>query len=612
MQHTEQENELKKVSLPVWGKLFKIILKDKRSFILMISIGIFVALLDALTVVIQQYALDNFIEKGDYTYFMHYTIVNIIVAVGFGIGIWAFIYQSGKIEANVNYLLRKEAFKTLQRLPFSYYDQTPQGWIMARMTSDSKRLANIISWGIVDVIWSLLLMIFTLAILYVYYWQLAIIVTLAIPMMFLVTMFFRKKVLVRHRLARFYNSEITTKYSESFHGAKTSKSLVIEGENLKEFEETSTNMYRASVKATSLSAMYSSVLLFACYIFVGIVMYTGASFTINGLITIGVLYLFIRSTISFFDPIINLSNFISQLQQAQASAERILELISTKSKIKDTDEVVEVYGDWFTKKKENWEPLKGDIEFKDVTFYYNENETILENFNLKIKAGMSVALVGHTGSGKTTIVNLISRFYEPVKGEILLDGKDYRTRSISWLHDKLGYVLQSPHLFSTSILENIRYGNLEASDEEVIEASKLIGLHPFIEKLENGYHTHVGEGGGLLSMGQKQLISFARAILADPSILILDEATSSIDSEAEALIQNATDKLLKGRTSLIVAHRLSTIVDADLIVMLDEGKITEQGTHETLLAKKGAYFELYRNQFVEEKSKIYEVEMHKL
>ena len=612
MQHQEQENDLKKVSLPVWGKLFKIILKDKKSFIIMIAMGVFVALLDALTVVIQQYALDTFIEKGDYTFFNLYTVANLLVAVGFGIGIWGFIYQGGKIEANVNYLLRKEAFRTLQRLPFAYYDQTPQGWIMARMTSDSKRLANIISWGIVDVIWSLLLMIFTLTILYFYYWKLAILVTFAVPMMFLVTMLFRKRVLKRHRQARFYNSEITAKYSESFHGAKTSKSLVIESENLHEFDQTANKMYKSSVKAVSLSAMYSAVLLLACYIFVAVVMYTGATFSISGVITTGVLYLFIRSTISFFDPIINLSNFVSQLQQAQASAERIIELISTESKIKDTDAVVETYGDWFNKKKENWEPLNGDIEFKNVTFSYNENEIILDNFNLKIKAGMSVALVGHTGSGKTTIVNLTSRFYEPVLGEILLDGKDYRTRSISWLHEKLGYVLQSPHLFSTNILENIRYGRLDATDEQVIEASKAIGLHPFVEKLENGYQTHVGEGGGLLSMGQKQLISFARAILAQPSILILDEATSSIDSEAESLIQDATKKLLHGRTSLIVAHRLSTIVDSDLIVMLDQGKITEQGTHQELLAKRGAYYELYRNQFLEEKAQIYETQMNQL
>lgn len=612
MHDQDQEDVIKQISLPVWGRLFKVILKDKWSFIIMIGCAIFLASLDALTVVLSQYALDEFITNGNYTNFDLYNVLNILLAVGFGIGVWGFIYQGGKIEARVNYTLRKEAFKTLQRLPFSYYDKTPQGWIMARMTSDARRLSNIISWGLVDLVWSVLLMIFTLTILYIYYWQLAIIVTFALPVMFSVTLLFRKRVLKRHRQARHYNSELTAKYSEGFHGAKTSKSLVIESDNLKDFDHTANLMFRSSVKANGLSAMFSSILLMVCYFFVAIIMYSGTHFTINGMIAIGTLYLFIRSTVSFFDPVLNLSNFVSQLQQAQASAERILDLISTPSEIKDTDEVVSVYGDWFNKKKENWESLHGDIEFKDVTFYYNDNEVILDKFNLKIKEGMSVALVGHTGSGKTTIVNLISRFYEPKDGVILLDGVDYKNRSISWLHEKLGYVLQSPHLFSTTIKENIRYGRLDASDQEVIEAAKAIGLHEFVVKLEKGYDTHVGEGGNLLSMGQKQLISFARAILANPRILILDEATSSIDSEAESLIQAATKSLLKNRTSLIVAHRLSTIVESNLIVMLELGHITEMGTHQELLAKRGAYFELYKNQFMAEKSKSYDLAMEKL
>ncbi len=612
MHDQEQEDVIKQISLPVWGRLFKVILKDKASFLIMIGCAVFLASLDALTVVLSQYALDEMITKGNYTYFDVYNLLNILLALGFGIGVWGFIYQGGKIEARVNYTLRKEAFKTLQRLPFSYYDKTPQGWIMARMTSDARRLSNIISWGLVDLVWSVLLMIFTLTILYVYFWQLAIIVTIALPVMFGVTLLFRKRVLKRHRQARHYNSELTAKYSEGFHGAKTSKSLVIEADNLKDFDYTANLMFRSSVKANGLSAMFSSILLMVCYFFVAIIMYSGTHFTMNGMIAIGTLYLFIRSTVSFFDPVLNLSNFISQLQQAQASAERILDLISTPSDIKDSDDVVSKYGDWFHKKKENWESLKGEIEFKDVTFYYNENEIILNQFNLKIKEGMSVALVGHTGSGKTTIVNLISRFYEPKGGQILLDGVDYKERSISWLHEKLGYVLQSPHLFSTTIKDNIRYGRLDATDDEVIEAAKAIGLHEFVVKLEKGYDTHVGEGGNLLSMGQKQLISFARAILANPRILILDEATSSIDSEAESLIQSATKSLLKNRTSLIVAHRLSTIVESDLIVMLDLGKITEMGTHQELLAKRGAYFELYKNQFMAEKAKSYDQAMEKL
>ncbi|MFU8793608.1 MAG: ABC transporter ATP-binding protein, partial [Acholeplasmataceae bacterium] len=232
---------------------------------------------------------------------------------------------------------------------------------------------------------------------------------------------------------------------------------------------------------------------------------------------------------------------------------------------------------------------------------YNDNEMILDHFNLDVKAGQSVALVGHTGSGKTTIINLISRFYEPKSGRILIDGVDYKKRSMHWVHKRLGYVLQSPHLFSTTVMENIRYGRLDATDEEVMYAAQMIGADAFITKLDKGYETFVGEGGNLLSVGQKQLISFARAILADPRILILDEATSSIDSESEVMIQKATNQLLHGRTSFIVAHRLSTIVSADLIIMLDMGKITEMGTHQALVDKKGAYFELYRNQFFKEK-----------
>ncbi|VEU82857.1 ABC transporter ATP-binding protein [Acholeplasma hippikon] len=612
MQHNEEDIKLKKISLPVWGKLIKVIFKSKKNLIIMTAFAVSLAVLDSVNLILNKYVLDEFVGNNNFEYFTPFIIINILYALIFGLCVYGFIYQGGIIEANVSYDLRKQAFKTLQRLPFSYYDKTPQGWIMARMTSDARRLSQVISWGIIDFVWSILLMIITLIILYVYNWRLAIVVSIGLPFMFMITTYFRKKVLIKQREARHFNSELTAKYNESFHGARTSKTLGIEQSNLMEFDATAEKMMRTSIKATSISSIYSSCLLMACYLIVSVVMITGTFFVREQMIVVGTLYLFIRSTISFFDPMTVLTSFISSLQVAQASAERIIELIETESEIIDSPEVVEKYGDWFNKKKENWEPLHGDIEFKDVTFYYNENEIILDNFNLKIKRGMSVALVGHTGSGKTTIVNLTSRFYEPKKGQILIDGRDYKERSISWLHERLGYVLQSPQLFSTTVMENIRYGRLDATDEEVIAASKAIGLHTFIEKLDKGYDTHVGEGGNLLSLGQKQLISFARAILANPSILILDEATSSIDSEAEYLIQQATKSLLKNRTSLIVAHRLSTIVDSDLIVLLDGGKILEQGTHHELLEKRGAYFELYKNQFLAEKDNLYVQEMQKL
>lgn len=321
--------------------------------------------------------------------------------------------------------------------------------------------------------------------------------------------------------------------------------------------------------------------------------------------TIGTLYIFIRASMNFFEPVLNLTRFVNDLQVAQASAERVLQLVNEKPEIDDRDDVKDVYGDLFNKKVENWEDIVGDVEFKNVTFFYNPKEVILKDFNLKVKAGQTVALVGHTGSGKTTIVNLFARFYEPRKGHILIDGKDYKDRSLSWLHSRLGYVLQMPELFSTSIKENIRYGNLNATDEEVFKASEAVGLDEYVKTLEDGYDTFVGEGGNLLSVGQKQLISFARAILANPRILILDEATSSIDSEAEHKIQEATKTLLKGRTSFVVAHRLSTIVNSDLIILLDQGEIKEMGTHAELLKNRGPYFELYRNQFIAERSESY-------
>lgn len=302
----------------------------------------------------------------------------------------------------------------------------------------------------------------------------------------------------------------------------------------------------------------------------------------------------------FFDPIMQIARILANLQQAQASAERIIDLIETEPDIKDTDEVVEKYGTLLNPKRENWEELIGDIEFKNVSFSYIENEQVLKNFSLNVKAGTSVALVGATGSGKSTIVNLICRFYEPTSGEILIDGKNYKERSIGWLHENLGYVLQTPHLFNGTIMENIRYGKLDATDEEVYQAAKAVSADEFINQLDMKYETNVGEGGAKLSLGQRQLISFARAVLCNPRILILDEATSSIDTKTEYAIQSIINELLKGRTSFIVAHRLSTIINADIILVIKDGEILEKGNHKELLKLKGEYYNLYKNQFINE------------
>lgn len=601
MNFEDQEFREEKVNFNTWKKILKTVLKSKNNVVLLFVFVISLAILESLTPLLNRYAIDTFFKAKEFDTFVPFVIINVLVAIGFGFTIWGFIYQAGRIEVSVNYELRKQSFETLQRLSFSYFDKTPQGWVMARMTSDSRRLANIISWGLVDFLWSAVVMFVILIVMYLMNWKLALIVTAAIPFMAIIAIYFRKKILVGYRESRKINSQVTASYNESFMGAKTTKSLAIEAENSFEFSEKTRNLRRASMKAIIFSAVFSPIMLMISYIIIGVISFEGGKDVLGLVISVGTLYAFIEYTIRFFEPIMQIARILAQFQQAQASAERVVQLIETKPDIYDSDEVVEKYGDLLSPKMDNWEPIKGDVTFKDITFQYVDNELILKDFNLSIKAGTSVALVGHTGSGKTTIINLLSRFYEPTNGKILIDGVDYKDRSLHWLHKRLGYVLQTPHLFSGTVMENIRYGNLGATDEQVIDAAKAIGADGFIHEMENGYQSEVGEGGNKLSIGEKQLLSFARAILADPRILILDEATSSIDSESEKIIQDATDTLLKDRTSFIVAHRLSTIVKADLIVYLSAGKIVEQGSHKELLAKRGAYFDLYKRQFISER-----------
>jgi len=380
----------------------------------------------------------------------------------------------------------------------------------------------------------------------------------------------------------------------------TTKTLVREEENLKEFKDLTQEMYSSSVKAAVFSSIYFPVVITLGSIGTALALWFGGKAVLAQAIGFGTLSAFITYANQFFGPIRELARIIAEFQNAQASAERVMAMINTEPDIKDTPEVIEKYGTEFEPKRENWEEIKGDISFKNVHFYYKEGEEVLEDFNLEVKRGESIALVGETGSGKSTIVNLLCRFYEPVKGQILIDGVDYRERSQLWLQSNIGYVLQAPHLFSGTVKENIRYGRLDATDEEIIEAAKMVNAHDFIMRMEHGYDTEVGEGGNRLSTGEKQLISFARAIIADPKILVLDEATSSIDTETEQIIQDAIGKLLKGRTSFIIAHRLSTIRSADRILVIKDGRMVEQGSHRELMKQRGYYYRLYTNQFREE------------
>ncbi len=602
MNYFEEEDYTNtKIDFEVWKKIFKMILPFKKHLVIGIGAAVVLALTDAIYPQINRYAINEIAATGDLSSLPYFIAVYVVIMILIGSMVYTFIIHAGQVQRKLSYSLRKQAFEKLQKLPFSYYDKTPVGWIMARMTSDSRNLSEVLSWSMIDMFWGLLMMIFITIAMFITNWQLALITVTLIPILLVISYYFRKRILFLYRKIRKENSKITGAFNEGITGAKTTKTLVLENQNFSDFDRKTKTMRNHSIKAAMFAGLYFPTILFIASIATGLVMYYGGNKVALLTIDIGILYVFIAYIGLFFDPIMQLASILARFQQAQASAERIMALIEAEPEIWDTEEVIEKYGDVINFKKENWETLHGDIEFRDVTFKYSRGEEVLSNFNLKVKQGESIALVGHTGAGKSTIVNLICRFYEPTKGKIYIDGKDYKERSLGWLHDNLGYVLQSPHLFSGTILDNIKYGNPDATMDEVIEAATLVEAHAFIKEFDNGYETTVGEGGARLSVGQKQLISFARALIADPRILILDEATSSVDTKTEKSVQKAIEVVLRNRTSFVVAHRLSTITTSDRILVLEDGKVIESGSHKELIKKEGRYYRLYTNQFLSER-----------
>ena len=432
-------------------------------------------------------------------------------------------------------------------------------------------------------------------------WKLALMVLAIVPVTALFSTYFQKHLVRLNRRIREINSQITGNFNEGITGAKTTKTLVVEEKMEENFNRTSAEMKHVSVRAAKYRASFTAVISFASFVALALVLWRGGILNTQGLLMLGTLSVFMTYAQDMMEPVQWIVRAISDLITVQVNVERFTRLMATESDVSDTPEVIEKYGDSFHPKKENWEPLYGDVEFRDVTFKYPDgDEYILEHFNLKIPQGTNVAIVGETGAGKSTLVNLVCRFFEPTEGQILIDGRDARERSQLWLHSNIGYVLQTPHLFSGTVLENLRYGKPDATMEEIKNAVKQVSAEGLIARMDKGYNSQVGEGGDLLSTGEKQLLSFARAILADPRIFVLDEATSSIDTVTEKLIQDAIEHLMKGRTSFVIAHRLSTIRQADVILVVKDGKIIESGTHSELLTMHGYYYNLYTRQFQEE------------
>ena len=600
----EQSEEIyKKVDYKIWKDFFKYLKPYKKQFLRLIFLMICLGAMDSTFPMLSKYAIDNFIENKSLNGIEGFIAVYFLAVLVLSLIIYWFIKLAGKLETQMAYDIRKLGFTKLQELPLSYYDDKAVGWLMSRMTSDITRLSETISWGLVDFAWGISMMTGVTIYMMILNWKLALVTLSVIPLLAVISIYFQKKILMSQRDVRKINSQITGAYNEDIQGAKTTKTLVREDINLQEFSVLTNSLKSNSIRATILSSIYLPLVIGLGSVGTALAMTIGGKFIMLEIISYGTLVAFISYTAQFFEPVRQMAVILAEVQGAQASAERVFSLINEDPAIKDRDDVVEKYGDLFKPKKENWPEIIGRVEFKEVSFSYKDGEQILDNFNLEVNTGETIALVGETGSGKSTIVNLFCRFYEPTKGQILIDGKDYKDMPQNWLHENLGYVLQSPHLFSGTIKDNIKYGKLDTSDEDLIEAAKLVDAHDFIMEMDKGYDTEVGEGGNLLSTGQKQLISFARAIIRHPKLFVLDEATSSIDTETEAIIQGAIQKVLEGRTSFVIAHRLSTIRNADKILVIRDGKITESGTHKELIKEKGYYYKLYSNQFIDESSK---------
>ena len=580
------------------GRILPFLKPVKNQIFIMIFFGLMGSVTDIIIPLFQRYALDHYVGLGVFDTIVWFVIAYLLTILAASVFNYISCKLATVIEVRIHKDLRQTGFNHLQTLSFSYFNQNSVGYIHARLMSDTSRIGTLVSWTLVDCVWRISYLVGAIVVMVAINAKLAAMVLATVPLLVVLFSIFQKKLIHVNREVREVNSKITGNFNEGITGAKTIKSLAIEEKMEQRFREDTQTMRSKSVHASRLRGLFAGTMNMASSIALAIVLWKGGYIAVT---EIGTFSIFMSYAQGMMEPIRWLVDIVSDLITTQVNIERFTNLLAVKSDVTDTPEVIEKYGDSFDPKKENWEPIRGDIEFQNVTFQYPDGEEIvLENFSLNIPFGTHLAIVGETGAGKSTLVNLVCRFYEPTQGTLLIDGRDARERSQLWLHSAIGYVLQTPHLFSGTVRENLLMGKPDASEEEIWNAIRTVSADEVIAHLENGLDTDVGEGGDLLSTGEKQLISFARAILADPKILILDEATASVDTITEAKIQAAMESVTAGRTSLMIAHRLSTVRNADVILVVKDGKIVEQGTHETLLALQGYYHELYTRQYEDE------------
>jgi ATP-binding cassette subfamily B protein len=608
----DEEALATRVNLGLWRKLFAYARRYPRDLAWLAVFAFVTAAMEVTYPLITKWVVDDVdaaYEAGVGLSLWPHVFAYLACTVVICLAIGGFIWMAGKIRTHVSHDIRRDGFENLQRLSFAFYDYRPVGWLMARMTSDCERLSNILAWGFLDLVWGSTMMFGIALAMLIMNAKLALVVLAVLPLLGWVSAKFQRRILSSARRVRATNSRITGSYNEAIMGVLTSKAFVREQANLAEFQDLTDTMYGASVLNLTQAAVYVPIVITLASLATGLALAIGGLELLSGGIAIGTLIAFMAYTRHFFDPIETLGHWFAEMQMAQASAERILSLIEAEPAIRDSADVSEAMHRHGSAPGGANQALDGgsadihEIELRHVGFAYDSGKRVLQDINLVVRRGETVAVVGPTGGGKSTLVNVMCRFYEPTSGQVLIDGLDYRHRSLHWLQSNLGMVLQNAHVFSGTVMENIRYGNLLATDQQVVEAARLAGASDFIEALDGGYQAETGEGGCRLSAGQKQLLSFARAILADPQILIMDEATSSVDTQTEQRMQRGMSNVLAGRIAVVIAHRLSTIRNASRIVVVEGGRITEMGSHDDLMAERGHYYSLYTQQSLQEASK---------